>query len=586
MILMLLSIVPLSVIAETATSGTTGDCTWTLEGSKLTISGNGKTADYFYSTHPWPNTITEVVIEEGVTTLDEYGFYGCENIENFTIPKSLKRIEYSAFKGCNIEKLHITDLKTWFDMSTYTILFESVKYLCCDGEIIRDVVIPKELKEVRASVFANYKELKSVTFTTLPIKVGQYAFKGCENIEDVYINNLSNWIKSNFIGADYDYDWIDHEFYIYECESNPLIYAENLYLNGELVKGEVKIPDGITEIGESVFYGYDKLEKIIISDSVKRVGRAAFCSCENLKEVKFGKNVTAIGPMAFSDCSSLKTIALNNKMDAIGHLSFSNCTSLTDVYFDGVKDEADEFRYQRASGSDLDKTLKYFKKAKWHYNKNKTLAKINTGWKKYTWYLYENGVLSKKTTLVKYKGKWFYVYKGVWNDDNNTTFKYNGKVFCIKNGKWKKNYKGLAYYNDCLYYFKNGKLDKTKNGFVSYLGGKYLVKNGKVVKDKLSEYKGTYYFLNNGRKTDITSIRRIDGKWYYIKNGKWSKEKAIVRYVPQKVKIKKGVYIYSYYLTGYKGELFYVNNGYAQLDFSGKVNVKGKIYTIKDGIVV
>jgi hypothetical protein len=79
---------------------------------------------------------------------------------------------------------------------------------------------------------------------------------------------------------------------------------------------------------------------------------------------------------------------------------------------------------------------------------------------------------------------------------------------------------------------------------------------------------------------------RHNGKWYYLKNGIWSKEKAIVRYKPQKVKIRDGLYIYSYYLADYKGELFYVNNGYAQLSFSGKVTVDGKTYKIKNGIVV
>lgn len=40
-VLTLFSAVPFSASAET-TSGTTGECTWTLDGAHLTISGNGK----------------------------------------------------------------------------------------------------------------------------------------------------------------------------------------------------------------------------------------------------------------------------------------------------------------------------------------------------------------------------------------------------------------------------------------------------------------------------------------------------------------------------------------------------------------
>ena len=48
-IMLVLTLAPLgtfSLTANAATSGTTGDCTWTLDGTVLTISGNGKMDDY------------------------------------------------------------------------------------------------------------------------------------------------------------------------------------------------------------------------------------------------------------------------------------------------------------------------------------------------------------------------------------------------------------------------------------------------------------------------------------------------------------------------------------------------------------
>ena len=65
------SIVACSMISDDSsaevTSGITGDCTWTLDGTKLTISGNGAIADYDYYSKPspWGRSITEVVIENG-----------------------------------------------------------------------------------------------------------------------------------------------------------------------------------------------------------------------------------------------------------------------------------------------------------------------------------------------------------------------------------------------------------------------------------------------------------------------------------------------------------------------------------------
>lgn len=49
---LVLSFLPLGLLgmtASAATSGTTGECTWSLDGTVLTISGNGATSGYFDS---------------------------------------------------------------------------------------------------------------------------------------------------------------------------------------------------------------------------------------------------------------------------------------------------------------------------------------------------------------------------------------------------------------------------------------------------------------------------------------------------------------------------------------------------------
>ena len=56
-------------------SGINGDCIWTLNGTELMISGNGKMGDYNYSTEtPWGSGITSVIIEDGVTSIGNYAF--------------------------------------------------------------------------------------------------------------------------------------------------------------------------------------------------------------------------------------------------------------------------------------------------------------------------------------------------------------------------------------------------------------------------------------------------------------------------------------------------------------------------------
>ena len=92
-----------------AKSGTTGDCTWTLDDNgTLTISGNGAIGDYYYTdfngknitTAPWGSNIKTVVIEGGVTSIGYMAFYGCTVLTSVTIGNSVTIIGYAAFCEC------------------------------------------------------------------------------------------------------------------------------------------------------------------------------------------------------------------------------------------------------------------------------------------------------------------------------------------------------------------------------------------------------------------------------------------------------------------------------------------------------
>lgn len=90
----------------------------------------------------------------------------------------------------------------------------------------------------------------------------------CSKLARVDITSLESW--NNIIFSN--------------CDSNPLYYAHNLYLNGELVK-ELDIPNSVNSIGNYVFQG-----------------------CSNLTCVNISNSVTSIGSYAFADCPSLNTI--------------------------------------------------------------------------------------------------------------------------------------------------------------------------------------------------------------------------------------------------------------------------------------
>ena len=92
--------------------------------------------------------------------------------------------------------------------------------------------------------------------------------------------------------------------------------------NGVLTKytgagGDVVIPDGVTEIGQTAFFGCKGLTSITIPGSVKKIGPEAFLYCSELISVDILEGVEVIGHEAFKYCLKLKNISIPDSVTEI-----------------------------------------------------------------------------------------------------------------------------------------------------------------------------------------------------------------------------------------------------------------------------
>jgi hypothetical protein len=87
-----------------AQNGTTGDLTWSLSNGTLTISDAGAMGSYnSNNTTPWYDyreSITAVIIDNGVTSIGDYAFYECSSLTSVPIPNSVTTIGDYAFQDC------------------------------------------------------------------------------------------------------------------------------------------------------------------------------------------------------------------------------------------------------------------------------------------------------------------------------------------------------------------------------------------------------------------------------------------------------------------------------------------------------
>lgn len=313
-------------------SGKTGDCDWHVIDTTLYITGSGAMGDYnTYSTLPWGKTITEVVIQDGVTTIGSYAFYYCSKLTSVTISDSVISIGDYAFSNCtNIDNLIIEEGITTIGkyafnycskLSTIRIpdsvtSIGEYAFRYCSG--LTSATIEEGLAQIASRTFYGCSQLSSITIPSSITAVGTDAFYGCSALSSVYITDLKAWCGIDF--ADYD--------------DNPLYRADNLYLNGEKVT-ELNIPSGTTTIKKYAFAYFDGFTAVRIPGSVITIGSYAFAYCDNLKTVTLESGKMQIGSYTFYKCTNLTSVAMGTDMEAIGSYAFAGCSSLTSVMIPG-----------------------------------------------------------------------------------------------------------------------------------------------------------------------------------------------------------------------------------------------------------
>ena len=95
--------------------------------------------------------------------------------------------------------------------------------------------------------------------------------------------------------------------------------------------GEIEIPDGVTEIGDTAFFALKNITRVRIPQSVARIGKKAFSYCLSIEELVLPDGVTEIGSHAFSNCLALKKVHLPSGLLRIADGMLLGCRSLEHV---------------------------------------------------------------------------------------------------------------------------------------------------------------------------------------------------------------------------------------------------------------
>jgi hypothetical protein len=282
-------------MAQTVASGRTGACTWELTGTSpdytLAISGNGAMGNYSSSSVPWysyRSNIKTLDIQQGVTTIGEYAFYGCSGLTSVAIPNSVTSIGIYAFSSCS--------------------------------GLTGTLTIPNSVTSIGSSAFSGCSGLTgTLTIPNSVTSIGSSTFRDCIGLTSISVD-AGNTAYSSNSGV------------LFNKDQTILI----CYPVGKT--GSYTIPNTVTSIGEFAFYSCSDLTgTLTIPNSVTSIGASAFYSCIGLTSISISNSVTSIGASAFSGCSSLTgTLTIPNSVTSIGASAFSGCSGLITLNFNAT----------------------------------------------------------------------------------------------------------------------------------------------------------------------------------------------------------------------------------------------------------
>ena len=214
--------------------------------------------------------------------------------------------------------------------------------------------------------------------------IGPNAFRKCEGIVEIFLPKIITTYKEGsfegaqniqkvfFTGSLEEWCNVDIELY----DAHPCFYFGQLYLNGELLAGDITVPTSITELKPFIFFCAQHITSITIHDNVTFMGFDNFWGVPNLRNIYYEgtleqwcdmnidyngnpclyggtlhiqgtpvinlvipNTVTHLKPYFLDGCFSLQSVKIHSGVTKIDIDAFCSCVSLTDIYYEGTKSQ-------------------------------------------------------------------------------------------------------------------------------------------------------------------------------------------------------------------------------------------------------
>ncbi len=325
--------------------------------------------------------LTDVIIPEGVISIEERGFEWCTALKSIQLPNSLQKIGIAAFQSCDslygvIVSNNVTEIgeyafgygeymSGWHQPNVPITLYgrkgsAAERYVSENNTGDVNINVPSHLRFSALNSPSNTSDFECDFFNDGSCSVLSYTGSDVDivipsEINGYTVTNLGTgiWtselsspktVKSITIPATVEGIWFSgtglyelcgektENIYVSPenstfCSIDGVLFSKDetslyYYPKGKNSYGDYQIPNGVTEIFISAFENCTLLESVTIPDSVTSIYECAFAGCTSLKSITIPDGVTLIGWDAFNGCTLLTSITIPKSVTSIGERAF------------------------------------------------------------------------------------------------------------------------------------------------------------------------------------------------------------------------------------------------------------------------
>lgn len=274
--------------------------------------------------------------EDGVWSYNDYGdgtvSVTCHDSVSteVTLPskingKTITMVEVDCFKEC-------TQLQKVTLPNTITVIEDFSFYGCTE---LKEVNIPKSVVNIGWEAFYNCSSLETVTIPAACEKIEEFVFEGCQSLKEIKVSDANKFYQ-DVDGVLFDIDGTtlirypsaktDTEYTV----PDGCTRLEDWSFIGNTYIAHINM-NGVTEMGEEVFYYCTALEECIVPETVTELKRYTFANCHSLKNVVLPQNLEILGTGCFYSCPAMEDIQIPETVTTMEGYAFFNCPSLKKI---------------------------------------------------------------------------------------------------------------------------------------------------------------------------------------------------------------------------------------------------------------